>query len=524
MNTYFLGLFRNEPLTDFSLQANRLQMQSALEKVKSMAGKTFPIVIGKGTFTVESKRIVSYNPANPKSVVATFHKGNATHVNAALDAAWTAFKTWSQQPARYRAQFLLKAAAKMRADKHLYSAAMVIECGKSWVEADADTAESIDFLEFYAREAIRLGVNQPCTQIPGEISELFYIPLGVGAVIPPWNFPNAILLGMTSAAIVAGNTVVLKPSSDSLLTAWLVFNLLREVGIPSGVVNFLPGAGEEVGKALVTHAQTRFVLFTGSKEVGLGIAEKAGKKAEGQLWIKRSILEMGGKDTIVVADDCDLDAAAAAVVASAFSFQGQKCSACSRVIVMEGVHDQFVKLLFEKTKVLTIGDPQNPDNYMGPMINVDAMLKTQGFIDRAEQDGAKLILGGKRVEGNPGFFLEPTIFTGVEPGSELDQEEAFGPLLAVLEPVATYDEALELANATDYGLTGSVWTKDRARIDRAKREFHVGNLYFNRKCTGALVDVHPFGGFNMSGTDSKAGGRDYLLLLMQAKSISEKID
>ena len=522
MTSNFLAPFGNEPLTDFMENRNKLGMQSALQRVKAMAGSTFPIIIGGKE--VEGREVItSYNPSDPKSVVASFVRGESRHVDVALEAAWTAFGSWSQQPARYRAQFLLKAAAKMREIKHLFSAAMVIECGKSWVEADADTAEAIDFLEFYAREAIRLDGNQPCTQIESEIAELFYIPLGAGAVIPPWNFPNAILLGMTSAAIVAGNTVVLKPASDAPLTAWLVFDLLQKVGLPPGVVNFLPGAGSEVGEALVTHPKTRFVLFTGSKEVGLGINAKAAQKAEGQMWVKRVVLEMGGKDTMVIADDCDLEAAASAVVASAFGFQGQKCSACSRVIVMESVHERFVELLVKKTRALTIGDPQDQANYMGPMINEAALDKALRYIEMTLNAGANLLLGGKRVDSNPGFFLEPTIFTGVQPGSSLDQEEVFGPVLAVLTPVATYDEAIKLANATEYGLTGSVWTRNRLRIEQARREFHVGNLYANRKCTGALVDVHPFGGFNMSGTDSKAGGRDYLLLLMQAKSFSEKI-
>jgi len=400
---------------------------------------------------------------------------------------------------------------------------MVIESGKSWVEADGDTAEAIDFLEFYAKEAIRLGSGHKLWQIPNEISEQYYIPLGAGAVIPPWNFPNAILIGMTSAAIVCGNTVVLKPATDTPFIAWMVFALLEEVGVPPGVVNFLTGPGSIAGETLVNSPDIRFISFTGSKAVGLGIIEKAGARIEGQRWIKRVVAEMGGKDTMVIADDTDIEKAAEAVMYAAYGFQGQKCSACSRAIIMESVYDEFVRILVKKTKKLKVGNPRTPGNYMGPMINKSALDKVKKYIAIGKKE-AKLLYGGTAIKTNTGgYFVKPTIFADVKPGSRLDQDEIFGPVLALLK-AKTYDEAIDLANATDYGLTGAVWTDDRLRIEKAKREFFVGNLYINRKCTGALVAVHPFGGFNMSGTDSKAGGQDYLQLFMQAKSVSEKID
>lgn len=514
--------FTNEPLTDFSILANSKAFKRALIKIGKLAGKSYPLVIGGKKIKLK-KTYKSTNPSAPNKVLGTFSKAGEKEAKMAIDAAWKAFETWSVKPARYRARFLLEAAKIMRRRKHEFSAAMVIEAGKSWGEADGDTAEAIDFLEFYAKEAIRLGGSQEVWQIPSEISEQFYIPLGVGAIIPPWNFPNAILLGITTSAIVTGNTVVLKPATDTPLIAWMVFSLLEEVGVPAGVVNFLTGPGSVAGEALVNSPDIRFISFTGSKDVGLGIMEKAGARIKGQRWIKRVVAEMGGKDTMVIADDTDIDAAAAAVMHAAFGFQGQKCSACSRAIIMESVYDQFVKLLVAKTKKLKIGDPKNPNNYMGPMINKAALDKVKKYIAIGKKEG-KLLCGGTAMKTKTnGYFVKPTIFSEIKPGDKLDQDEIFGPVLALLK-AKTYDQAIDMANATQYGLTGAVWTDDRLRIEKAKREFHVGNLYINRKCTGALVAVHPFGGFNMSGTDSKAGGQDYLQLFLQAKSISEKID
>jgi 1-pyrroline-5-carboxylate dehydrogenase len=395
---------------------------------------------------------------------------------------------------------------------------MIYEVGKSWPEADADTAEAIDFLEFYAREMVRLAEEQPIAKIEGEDNQLVYIPLGVGAVIPPWNFPAAIMVGMTSASFVTGNTVVLKPASTSPMIAWQSVRILEDVGLPAGVVNFLTGSGSAIGDALIEHPQVRFIAFTGSRDVGLRINELAAKPHKGQRWLKRAILEMGGKDAVVVDETADLDAAADGIVASAFGFQGQKCSAGSRAIIVEKVYDQVLQKVIEKTKQLPVGDVTRPETYMGPVVDENALQKISGYIEVGKKEG-RLVAGGEHH--GPGYFIEPTVFADVDPHARIAQEEIFGPVLAVIK-AKDFDDALHIANDTEYGLTGSLYSKDEKRIERAEQEYHVGNLYFNRKCTGALVGVHPFGGFNMSGTDSKAGGRDYLLLFTQAKAISAK--
>jgi 1-pyrroline-5-carboxylate dehydrogenase len=365
---------------------------------------------------------------------------------------------------------------------------------------------------------IRLAEKQPVTPLPGEENDLVYIPLGVCAVIPPWNFPCAIMEGMTSAAFVSGNTVILKPASTAPAIAYQFMRILEEVGLPAGVVNYLTGSGAVIGDALVESPQVRFIAFTGSRDVGLRIHELAAKHQPGQRWIKRTILEMGGKDAVVVDETADLDAAATGIVASAFGFQGQKCSAGSRAIVVEQVYDQVLQRVVEKAKQLTMGDVTQPTTYIGPVIDENAMKKILDYIDIGKSE-SHLVLGGQHV--GPGYFIEPTIFANVDGRARIAQEEIFGPVLAFIK-AKNFEDALRIANDTEYGLTGSLYSRDPQHIEQAKEEYHVGNLYFNRKCTGAMVGAHPFGGFNMSGTDSKAGGRDYLLLFTQAKSISEK--
>jgi 1-pyrroline-5-carboxylate dehydrogenase len=393
--------------------------------------------------------------------------------------------------------------------------------GKNWVEADADVAETIDFLEFYAREALRLAGATTPIQYPGERNELIYIPVGVCAVIPPWNFPFAIMAGMTAAAIVTGNTVILKPSSDSPTIAARFLDVLEEAGMPPGVVNFCPGSGSTFGNAIVEHPKTRLIAFTGSKEVGLDIHARAAQTRPGQIWIKRTILEMGGKDSIIVSTDCDLDAAVAGVVASAFGFNGQKCSACSRAIVEDSVYDVFLERVRERVQSLQVGDPTTNAS-MGPVVNRSAMDTILSYIEIGKGEG-RLLSGGHAIaNAEGGYYVEPTVIADVAPTARLAQEEIFGPVLAVIR-ARDYDHALEIANNTEYGLTGAVYSGSQAKLDHARRVFHVGNLYFNRKCTGAMVGAHPFGGFNMSGTDSKAGGPDYLYLFTQAKSVAEKV-
>jgi 1-pyrroline-5-carboxylate dehydrogenase len=509
--------FKNAPLTDFTKPENRQAQADALEQVKSELGRTYPLVIG-GKKIMNEATFASVNPSQPEEVIGYFARATVEQVEEAVQAAASAFESWKRVSAGERAGYLFAAADLMSQRRLYYNAWMIYEVGKSWVEADADTAEAIDFIEFYARELLRLAEEQPLVRIEGEDNELVYIPLGVGAVIPPWNFPGAIMTGMTSAAIVAGNTVVLKPASTSPMIAWQFMRILEAVGLPAGVVNFLTGSGSTIGEALIEHPLVRFIAFTGSRDVGLRINQLAAKPQKGQRWIKRTILEMGGKDAVVVDETADLDEAATGIVASAFGFQGQKCSAGSRAIVVDAVYDQVLQKVIEKTKRLTIGDVTRPETYMGPVVDENAMKKISEYIEVGKGEG-RLAAGGEHH--GPGYFIEPTVFADVDPHARIAQEEIFGPVLAVIK-AKDFDDALHIANDTEYGLTGSLYSQDPQRIERAKEEYHVGNLYFNRKSTGALVGVHPFGGFNMSGTDSKAGGRDYLLLFTQAKAISAK--
>jgi 1-pyrroline-5-carboxylate dehydrogenase len=511
--------FSNERVKDFRDPADREAMKAALRAVKGRLGAQYPLVINGERIETE-KKIRSLNPADPSQIVGIVSSASRQEANAAIDAAARAFESWKRLTLAQRASYLFRAAELLRRRRLEYDALLVYEVGKSWPEADGDIAEAIDFLEYYAREALRYGEPQPVVPLAGERNELVYIPLGVGAVIPPWNFAGAIMMGMTAAAIVSGNTVVLKPSSDAaIIAAWFV-DLLAEVGVPPGVVNFVPGSGSEIGDLIVTHPLVRFISFTGSKEVGLRINELAAKPQAGQKWIKRVVAEMGGKDSIVVCADADLDAAVEAVAVSAFGFQGQKCSACSRAIVEEPIYDEFVARLKRRVAEITVGDPENPENYMGPVVNEAALASIMRYIEKGQSEG-RLISGGKRV-GENGYFLEPTVIADVAPDATIAQEEIFGPVLAVIK-AQDFDDAMAIANNTEFGLTGSLYTNDEAKIERARGDFFVGNLYFNRKSTGALVGVHPFGGFNMSGTDSKAGGNDYLLLFMQGKTISRKV-
>ena len=506
---------------DFAQPAHRAEFEAALAEVKAQLGRSYPLVIGGKTVDGAEKPYESTNPARPSEVIGTFASGSRAQAEQAIEAAHAAFATWSRVPAAERAAYLVEAARLMRERRHVFSAWMVLEVGKSWGEADADTAEAIDFLEFYAREALRYDQPVALTQLPGERDTQVYLPLGVGAVIPPWNFPLAICVGMASAAIVTGNTVVVKPASDSPAIAWQFRALMEEVGLPPGVLNFLTGGGATVGDAIVRHAKTRFVSFTGSKAVGIGINKLAAEVQPGQIWLKRVVAEMGGKDAIIVDDEADLDAAVEGVALSAFGFSGQKCSACSRAIVTRPVYDAFVAKLSARVAQITVGEPDLYGNYMGPVSSKRAYETILGYVEKGKTEG-RVVNGGGPVASTDGYFVQPTVIADVAPNATIAQEEIFGPVLAVI-PVADFDEALAVANGTEYGLTGAVYTKNPEKIERARREFFVGNLYINRKCTGAIVGAHPFGGFNMSGTDSKAGGKDYLLLFLQAKSIAEKM-
>ncbi|HUX44018.1 MAG TPA: L-glutamate gamma-semialdehyde dehydrogenase [Terracidiphilus sp.] len=514
------GGFANEPFTNFKDPQTARDMQAALDLVHGQLGREYDLVLGGHRLKTQGK-IRSLNPARPAQVVGIHQKADASHAEQAMQAALAAFEIWSRTTVETRASLLLNAAEIIRRRKLEFSAWLVYEVGKNWAEADADVAETIDFCEFYAREALRLAQAQTPIQLPGERNQLLYIPLGVAAVIPPWNFPFAIMAGMTLASIVTGNTVILKPSSDSPTIAARFVEVLEEAGMPGGVVNFCPGSGATFGNAIVEHPKTRFIAFTGSKAVGLEIHERAAKAQPGQIWIKRTILEMGGKDSTLVCADADLDAAVDGVVAAAFGFSGQKCSACSRAIVEAPIYNVFLERLRERVAKLVVGDPvENPS--LGPVINKAAFDSILAYIEIGKKEG-RLLAGGSPVSTpDGGFYLAPTVFADIAPDAVLAQEEIFGPVLAVIK-VENFDEGLRVANNTEYGLTGAIYTSDRARLNHARNEFHVGNLYLNRKCTGAMVGAHPFGGFNMSGTDSKGGGPDYLLLFTQAKSVAEPL-
>ena len=511
--------FRNEPLTDFSKDENRKAYTEALAKVTSRLPLRGKLRIG-GEWTEKPETFSSVNPSRKTEEIGQFAKGTRADALRAIDAAAGAFETWKNAPAKERCDLLVRIAAILRNRKHEFSAMMTVEAGKTWPEADADTAEAIDFCDFYAREMWRLAQPQPVTPVPGERGFVEFLPLGVGAVIPPWNFPLAILVGMTTAAIVAGNTVVLKPASDTAGIATMFVEAAVEAGTPAGVLNFVTGPGAEVGNALVESPKVRFIAFTGSKAVGLEINEKAAKVPNGQIWIKRAILEMGGKDFILVDETADLESAATGVVAAAFGFQGQKCSACSRLIAVDSIHDELVKKVVEKTKALKLGDAADPSSHVGPVINAGAQKKILEYVETGKKEG-KLLAGGGPGPAE-GFFVQPTVIDEVKPNARIAKEEIFGPVLAILR-AKDFDEGVRLANDTEYGLTGALYSRDAKRIERGKRELFCGNLYINRKCTGALVGAHPFGGFNMSGTDSKAGGPEYLYLFTQAKAIAEKI-
>jgi len=512
--------FRNEPLSDFKNNPEHFRrMKEAIETVGKELGREYDLVIGGERVKTQNK-LISYDPAQKDQVVGVFSKADAALADRAVRTADEAFKTWSRTPAEARAELLFRTGKILRERKYYYSAWLVYEVGKSWAEADADVAESIDFTEYYSREMLRLDKPQKLVPVPGEKNYLRYIPLGVGAVIPPWNFPMAILAGMTLASIVTGNTVLLKPSSDSPAVGYKFFEALEQAGMPAGVVNFCPCPGGSVGDVIVGHPRTRYVAFTGSKDVGLHINELAAKTPSGQIWIKRVIAEMGGKDSIIVDSEADLEAAVEGVTIAAFGYQGQKCSACSRAIVDEKVYDVFLEKLKARVEKIKVGPPVDPEVFMGPVINASSKKSIQEYIEIGKQEG-RLITGGGEVPG-PGYYLEPTVIADVPPKGRIAQEEIFGPVLAVIK-AKDFDEALEIANNTEYGLTGAVYTKNRAKLDRTVEEFFTGNLYLNRKCTGALCGAHPFGGFNMSGTDSKSGGQDYLLLFTQAKTIAEKV-
>ncbi|WP_391116584.1 L-glutamate gamma-semialdehyde dehydrogenase [Psychrobacillus sp. L3] len=511
--------YKHEAFTDFSKEENKKAIKEGYKVVEAYLGEEYPLIVGGERITTEGK-ITSYNPANKEQVVGIVSKATKDIASKAMDIADEAFSTWKKVKPAVRADVLFKAAAIMRRRKAEFSALLSKEAGKTWVEADVEAAEAIDFLEYYGREMLRLKDGAPVVSRPGEYNRYDYIPLGVAVVISPWNFPFAIMAGTTVAAMVAGNTVLLKPASTTPVVAYKFVEILEEAGMPAGVVNFIPGSGAEIGDFLVEHPRTRLISFTGSRDVGLGIVEKSSKLSPGQIWIKRSILEMGGKDTIVVDKEADLELAAQSIVKSAFGFSGQKCSACSRAVIVEDVYDQVVNRVEELTNALTVGVPDNDEHFVGPVIDGASFDKIMSYIEIGKGEG-RLVTGGTG-DDSKGFFIQPTVIADLSPTSRIMQEEIFGPVVGISK-AKDFNEAIEIANNTEYGLTGAVITNNRMNLEKAREEFHVGNLYFNRGCTGAIVGYQPFGGFNMSGTDSKAGGPDYVQLHMQAKTTSEML-
>jgi 1-pyrroline-5-carboxylate dehydrogenase len=511
--------FANEVYADFSAPEVWAKAQAALASVRSQLGRDYDLWIA-GAAHRTGDLLISVNPSRPSEVVGRHHKATAELANRAIEDAHAYAPVWGRNSGIDRARLLTGAAALLRERKFEFDAWLVLEAGKTWPEAEAEVGEAIDFCEYYARQMVRFSSPEAVVQMPEERDDLVYLPLGVGVIIPPWNFPLAILAGMTVAALVAGNTVVIKPSSETPTVAAKFVELLHEAGFPPRSLALCTGSGAVIGDLLVEHPKTRFVSFTGSREVGLRINELAAKPRKGQIWIKRVVAEMGGKDAIIVDREADLDSAVAGVVQSAFGYQGQKCSACSRAIVDDPVYDEFVEKLEAKVSALKVGAPEDRSTFMGPVISAGARKTILDYIEVGRGEG-RLIAGGGVLPGD-GYFVQPTVFAGVESKARIFQEEIFGPVLTVSR-ARDFSHALELANDTEYGLTGAVYSRNPETIHRARQEFFVGNLYINRKCTGAMVGAHPFGGFNMSGTDSKAGGPDYLLQFLQAKSIAEKL-
>ncbi len=514
-----LSAFSNEPVSAFSKPEEQKAAQAALAKIKTELGRDYELWIA-GARHKTGDLLDSVNPARPSEIVGRHHKASAALATKAIEDAHAYFPEYSKTTVEQRVAWAARVAGIIRERKLEFDAWLVTEAGKTWPEADADVSEAIDFCEYYARQMQRMANPEPLVQMPGEHDQMVYLPLGAGIIIPPWNFPLAIMTGMSVAALVAGNTIVIKPSSETPTIAAKFAEVLLEAGFPARSFNLCTGSGSVVGDLLVEHPKARFISFTGSRDVGLRINELAAKPRKGQIWIKRVVAEMGGKDAIIVDREADLESAVTGVVQSAYGYQGQKCSACSRAIVDAAIYDEFLAKLQPRVAALTMGAPEQPENYMGPVISASAKKTILNYIETGKREG-RLIAGGDSGEGE-GYFVQPTVIADVDSKARIFQEEIFGPVLAVTK-ARDFDHALQLANDTEYGLTGAVYSKNPEKIRRAKEEFFVGNLYINRKCTGAMVGAHPFGGFNMSGTDSKAGGPDYLLQFLQPKSIGEKI-
>jgi len=513
--------FKHVAEADFSREENRKAMQEAIDKVRSQLGRHYPLFIGDQEVDTAEK-LHSENPADFTETVGTTAKADVAEADRAVEAARRAYEDWSRRSAEQRADFLFRAADILERDRFEHAAWQVFEVGKVWREADADVCESIDYLRYYAHEMIRLGKPRVTEPLPGEINEYLYRPRGVAAIIAPWNFPLAILLGMTTGAVVTGNCAIMKPSGQSIIVAAKLMNVLREAGLPPGVVNYLPGPGGKIGRHLVTHPGVNLIAFTGSREVGLWINRAAAETPREQRGIKRVIAELGGKNAAIIDDGADLDEAVAGTVASAFGFGGQKCSACSRVIVLEDVYDLFLERLVEATRSLKVASPLDPGTQMGPVVDKAAKETIEGYIEKGRSEAREALAIDVAELQKKGHYVGPVIFAEVSPEATVAQEEIFGPVLSIIR-VKDFDEALRVANGTSYALTGGLFSRSPGNIERVKREMEVGNLYINRKITGAIVQRQPFGGYKMSGIGSKAGGPDYLVQFMIPCTRTENI-
>ncbi|MFW6178215.1 MAG: L-glutamate gamma-semialdehyde dehydrogenase, partial [Desulfohalobiaceae bacterium] len=510
--------FRNHPFVDFTKSDQRQAFPRAIQAVRQEMGGVYPLYInGEQVFTQE--KLPSVNPAQPKEIIGQVCQAGTREADLAIQAAKQAFPAWRDLSAAERANYLFRASDIARRNIYKLSAWQILETGKQWAQAHADVGEAIDFMEYYARDMIRLGSPRRMGNLPGELNQYFYEPKGLAAVFAPWNFPLAISCGMTSAAMVTGNCVIYKPSGVSSVVGSTLCQIYQEAGIPAGVFNYLPGRGSAIGDYLVEHPDIAMITFTGSVEVGLRIIEKAAKVQPGQQFVKSVVAEMGGKNAVIVDDDADLDEAVLDIVYSAFGYQGQKCSACSRVIVLESIYEKFVHRLVEAAKSIRIGPAEDPANYMGPVIDSGSQAKIQEYIELGKQEGSVLLCRSEELPRD-GYYVPLTIIGDIRPEHRLAQEEIFGPVLAVMK-VKDFNQALEWANSTCYALTGGVFSRSPDHPPQARREFRVGNLYLNRAITGSLVERNAFGGFKLSGIGSKTGGPDYLTQFMNQRNTTE---
>ncbi len=509
--------FVNEAPIDFGIKTERDKMTRALEQFKkSNYGKKWSACVNNEWVT-SNDWLNSHDPSTGE-VIGQIAACTTDQAEFAMQSAHKAFPSWSSTPVEIRAALLDKVADIFARDRFEICASQVLEAGKTWKEADGDATEAIDFIRYYARDMRKLDIARRVGGVPGEISHYTYQGRGVNVVIAPWNFPLAILTGMVAASAVTGNTVVMKPAEQTSIVATYLMKAFIEAGIPKGVIQMITGRGEVVGEHLVSHPNTVMICFTGSKDVGMRILQKAAVLQPGQKTIKRTMTELGGKNAIIIDSDADLDEAVVGVLNSAFGFQGQKCSACSRVVVLEDIYDRFVDRLVEAARSIEMGAAENPSSWMGPVIDNDACERIKKYIEIGKQEG-KLLYQGV-VNETRGYFVSPTIFADVSPQARIAQDEIFGPVLAVIK-VKTLDEALAVANGTDYALTGAFYSRSPGNIETVKKTFNVGNLYINRGSTGAMVDRHPFGGFKLSGGGSKTGGPDYLVQFMDPKVTTE---